>query len=130
MQQQETSQTPAYTVELRGMKIQCADIDAVVEVVRKLEPVERADLAPAPQATPERERITLEVSGNPLAEAVYGQFRNNASWRRPAELVRAIRALRDPKLPKKDVTYNRVYAVLRYGDFTKDGGRWNLRDNV
>ena len=109
-----------FVVEFRGLKVQCRDVEHVVEVVGALAPTERE--VPVPQHA-ELPRETIEVAhANPIATAVYDVFREEPRWRRPIEVVKTLR--------KRGVRakYTNVYAVLRYGDFVKREGKWNVKD--
>lgn len=106
-----------YVIEYRGLKIGVPTVEKVVETVRALERE-----VPVPQATePRREFV---ASGDALTTAIYDEFRREPRARRPIELVRALRKRRELKA---DATYQRVYGVLRHGDFEKQGGAWMLR---
>lgn len=120
MQHTPLNETPAFTIQFRGMRVQCANVEQVVEAVRALSPLEREVSVPiASEARP-----IADVSASPIAVAVYDLFREEPRWRRPVEIVKALR--------KRHIgaKYTNVYAVLRYGDFVKREGRWNLRDDA
>jgi hypothetical protein len=117
-----------YVIEFRGMKIGVPTVEKVVETVRALErevPVPtRTDVeVPVPSA-PRRE---FAASGDALTTAIYGMFREEPRARRPVEIVRALRKRRELR---GDATYQRVYGVLRHGDFEKRAGKWVLRGGV
>lgn len=117
-----------YVIEYRGMKIGLPTIEKVVEAVRALErevPVPRsADLAGMESRA---ERVEFVTSGDALTTAIYSMFREEPKARRPVEIVRALRKRRELKT---DATYQRIYGVLRHGDFEKRGGRWMLKGGV
>ncbi len=121
--QQNGSNTPAFTVEFRGLKVQCDDVNHVVEAVKALAPLEYGDRIEREVPVPQND-ATLDIPGaSPLATATYDLFRAEPRWRRPVEIVRELR--------KRRITgakYTTVYAVLRYGDFVKREGRWNVAD--
>jgi hypothetical protein len=48
-------------------------------------------------------------------------YREAPEWRRPVEIVRALRKRR-----VAGAKYTTVYAALRYGNFVKRNGRWNV----
>ena len=112
-----------YIIEYRGLRIGVPTVEKVVEVVRTLERE-----VPVPQtaeaATPRRE---FAASGDALTTAVYAMFRSEPRARRPVEIVKALRKRRELKA---DATYQRIYGVLRHGDFEKRAGRWMLRGGV
>lgn len=112
---------PAYRVEVRGLTIACDTVEQVIEVVQRMDRfVDREVPLPAPISEP----VVFEVpNANALATAVYGLFREDYRWRRPVEILKALK-----RKKMKDATYNRVYAVLRYGDFKQRDGKWNLKD--
>jgi hypothetical protein len=115
--QQHNESTPAFVVEFHGIKVQCDSVEHVVETVKRLAPLEREVPVPASSEA-------LGVEGaSPVATAVYDLFRGDASWRRPVEIVRALKRKRI-----QGAKYTSVYAVLRYGDFVKREGRWNVKD--
>lgn len=116
---------PAYRVEVHGLKVECDTVEQVVEVVRRLERMDREVPLPAPQRA-DTTTIPFAVNGaNPVATAIYAMFRETPVWRRPVEIVKALKRKRI-----SGAKYNSVYAVLRYGDFAKRNGRWNLKDAV
>ena len=109
-----------YVIEWRGMKIGVASVEKVVETVRALERE-----VPVPQvAEPRREFV---ASGDALTTAIYAMFRGEPRARRPVEIGKALRKRRELKT---DATYQRIYGVLRHGDFEKHGGRWMLCGGV
>lgn len=108
---------PAFVVEYRGLKVGCHSIESVVEAVRALAPLERE--VPVPQSA---EPITF-INASPVATAIYDLYRAEPTWRRPVEIVKALKRQRVP-----GTKYTTVYAVLRYGDFVKREGRWNVKD--
>ena len=115
MQYNET-QVPEFTVEFHGITIKCRDVEHVVETVKALVPLEREVPVPTHAEAP------IEFANtNPIATAVYDLFRETPSWRRPVEIVKAL------KKRGTRTKYANVYAVLRYGDFDKQGGKWNLK---
>lgn len=110
---------PEFTVEFRGIAIKCRDVEHVVETVKALVPLEREVAIPASAEA----HAPLDVPGaSPVATAVYDLFREQPTWRRPVEIVKALKRKR-----VQGAKYTSVYAVLRYGDFEKAGGKWNLR---
>ena len=116
MQYNET-QVPEFTVEFHGITIKCRDVEHVVETVKALVPLEREVPVPTHAEAP------IEfANANPIATAVYDLFRETPSWRRPVDIVKALKRKR-----VQGAKYTSVYAVLRYGDFEKAGGKWNLR---
>lgn len=113
------TEAPAYTVVVQGVKVECVTVAQVVEAVKALSVIER-EVSPTNQAEPR----ALAVSNvTPVSKAVYQLFKHEPAWRRPVEIMRALRRL---GVPKTEATYNRVYAVLRYGDFERRDGKWNL----
>ena len=113
-----------YVIEYRGMKIGAANVERVVEVVRALDrevPVPTRTDVEVPLPAPRRDFV---ASGDALTTAIYGMFRSEPRARRPVEIVRALKKRRELK---SDATYQRIYGVLRHGDFEKRGGRWMLR---
>jgi len=116
--QPNTEVTPAFVVEFRGLKVMCDSVERVVEAVTRLAPLEREVPVPRSAEAPQ----PLEVSGaSPVATAIYDLYRETPQWRRPVEIVKALRKRRVP-----GAKYTTVYAVLRYGDFVKREGKWNL----
>ena len=116
-----------YVIEYRGLKIGAATVERIVEVVRALDrevPVPtRTDVeVPLPAA-----RREFEPSGDALTTAIYGMLRGAERGRRPVEILRALKKRRELK---SSATYQRIYGVLRHGDFEKSGGRWMLRGGV
>lgn len=115
--QNSTELTPAFVVEYRGIKVQCDSVEHVVETVQRLAPLERE------VAVPQANEPLPIADANPVATAVYDLYRAEPRWRRPVEIVKALRKRRVP-----GAKYTTVYAVLRYGDFVKREGRWNVGD--
>lgn len=121
-----------YVIEYRGMRIGVPTVEKVVETVHALDrgidrevPVPtRTDVeVPVPATT----RHEFAASGDALTTAIYNEFRRESRARRPIELVRALKKRRELR---GDATYQRVYGVLRHGDFEKRGGKWMLRGEV
>ena len=112
-----------YIIEYRGMKIGVPSIEKVVETVRALDREVPMPVA-AEAAAPRRE---FAPSADALTTAIYGMLRGESRGRRPVEILRALRKRRELK---GDATYQRIYGVLRHGDFEKHGGRWMLRGGV
>lgn len=110
----------AYTIEFRGMRIGVPTIEKVVEAVRALEREVPVPVT-AEIAAPRRDFV---ASGDALTTAIYDIFRSEPRARRPVEIVRALKKRRELK---SDATYQRVYGVLRHGDFEKQGSRWMLK---
>lgn len=124
---QDTTHDSAYIVLFRGLEVRCETIDHVVEAVRALEPLEHAPVKSGERVerevpVPRPEPIQF-VNASPVATAVYDLFRAEPTWRRPVEIVKALKRRRVP-----GAKYTSVYAVLRYGDFVKREGRWNVKD--
>ena len=90
-----------------------------METVKALVPLERE--VPVPTSAEARDESISFANPNPIATAVYDLFRETPSWRRPVEIVKAL------KKRGTRTKYANVYAVLRYGDFDKQGGKWNLK---
>ncbi len=111
--------TPAFVVEYHGIKVQCDSVEHVVETVKRLAPLEREVAVPEGTTAPPIEF----ANASPVATAVYDLFRETPSWRRPVEIVKALKRKR-----VQGAKYTSVYAVLRYGDFVKREGRWNTKD--
>lgn len=119
------SESPAFVVEFRGLKVQCSDVEHVVEVVKRILPLEREVAVPMraePPQTIAAQQLTID-GASPVATAVYDLFRAEPRWRRPVEIVKALKKRR-----VAGAKYTNVYAVLRYGDFVKREGRWNTKD--
>ena len=123
MQHSSEGTQPAFVVEFHGLKVHCDTMEHVVTAVKALAPLERE--VPVPMRT-DREVAVPEpisiVGASPIATAVYDLYREEPRWRRPVEIVKALK--------KRGVRtkYPNVYAVLRYGDFVKREGRWNTKD--
>lgn len=114
-----------YTVTLRGMKVECETVEQVVEVVQALAPLQGGDrevAVPTHTETPSPISMLDVGHASPVTTAVYALFRENPRWRRPIEIVKALRKQRVP-----GAKYTTVYAALRYGDFVKRDGEWNLK---
>lgn len=80
---------------------------------------------PVPQTTEPRREFA--PSGDALTTAIYAIFRAESKARRPVEILRALKRRKELR---GDATYQRIYGVLRHGDFEKRGGRWMLRGGV
>ena len=116
-----------YVIEYRGMRIGVPTVEKVVETVRALDrevPVPTRTDVEVPLPAPRRE---FAPSADALTTAIYGMLRGESRGRRPVEIVRA---LKKRKELRGDATYQRIYGVLRHGDFEKHGGRWMLRGGV
>lgn len=118
--------TEEYTVVHGGTSVKCTSVEQVVEVVKRLE---RDREVPVPTPAPVFEREVpvprkLAVYDLPLKDAVAEVLNEERVPMRPVELVKV---LRKRGLPKTEATYQRVYAALRYGNFTYDDGLWRLK---
>lgn len=111
---------PGYVVNFRGLEIKCADVDHVIEAVKALMPLEREVEVPT-HAEPAQDSAPAEPSS--IALAVQELFRESPDWRRPVEIVKALRRKRIP-----GTKYTTVYAALRYGRFVKREGKWNVAE--
>lgn len=114
-----------YTVELRGLKIQCASVEQVVAAVRALEPLAGDREVEVPTRT---DREVALPAGNPSLDSPLTrelEFVLKAAPRalRPVEIIRA---LRKRGLSRADTKYARVYGALRHGGFEKEAGRWSV----
>lgn len=118
-----------YVIEYRGMRIGVPTIEKVVEAVRALEREVPVPLEVGPQDVLQliAPRQEFEASGDALTTAIYAMFRGDTRARRPVEIVKALRKRRELRA---DATYQRIYGVLRHGDFEKRGGRWMLKGGV
>lgn len=120
-----------YTVVFRGLEVKCGDIAEVVSAVKALEPLEQMPLRAGDRVEREVPVVTRApapiavISTSPVAVAVYDLFRAKPHWRRPIEIVKELKRRR-----VVNAKYTTVYAVLRYGDFVKREGRWNIKDEV
>lgn len=112
-----------YTVIHGNTAVRCTSIAQVVEVVRHLE--REVPVATPVAETPASPRITVEDID--VRTATQQLFAGDRKWRRPIEIVKALRKL---GVPRGDATYNKVYATLRYGPFVYNDGRWNLKDGA
>ena len=120
-----------YVVELRGLKVQCATVEQVVEAVRALEPLANGhdrEVA-VPMRTDREVALTNGNAGedSPLTRELYAMLREAPRALRPVEIVRA---LRKRGLGRAETKYARVYGALRHGDFMKQGGRWSVNDGA
>lgn len=113
------SHDPGYIVKFRGLEINCADVDHVVEAVKALMPLEREVDVPT-HAEPAEPAEPHEAAPD-VATAVQALFREAPVWRRPVEIVKELKRKRVP-----GAKYTKVYAVLRYGGFVKREGKWNV----
>ena len=107
-----------YTVMYRGIEVKCDSVERVVEAVNALAPLERE--VPVPQHA---SADAASEAPSPVAAAVQELFVREPAWRRPIEIVKALRRQRVP-----GTKYTTVYAALRYGAFVKREGRWNRKD--
>lgn len=110
----------AFTVMFHGLRVQCDSVEHVVEAVRALAPLERE--VAVPTAVEAGTPLTGTGATSPIAIAVSELYREEPQWRRPVEIVRALRKRRVP-----GAKYTTVYAALRYGSFVKRNGRWNTQ---
>lgn len=117
---QHTTTEPEYTIEYHGVTIKCQDVESVVETVKALVPLERE--VPVPTHDDAATDALPVANANPVATAMYTMYRETPTWRRPVEIVKALRKY------GVRTRYANVYAVLRYGDFVKREGRWNVKD--
>ena len=112
-----------YTVRFGDAKIECADVEQVVEVVKAMKPF----VEPTVQTYSVTPSVRIARTHNDIQSAAAALFRESPMWRQPIEILKA---LRKRGVPRAEATYHRVYAALRYGPFVKRDGRWNLSDAV
>lgn len=121
----EPDATPAFTIMFRDLRVQCDTVAHVVEAVKALSPLELGDPVEREVPVPmHADAAKLDVAhASPVATAIYDMFREAPQWRRPIDIVKALKRRRIA-----GAKYASVYAVLRYGDFVKREGKWNLKD--
>lgn len=98
-----------YTFVVGGIEVQTRTPDQAVELLRRL-------------TTPTHQ--TSNGAPKSLTEAVRDLFVESPAWRSPNDVLRALKARRETR--PSELTYQKVYYVLRHGNYEKLDGKWKL----
>lgn len=108
-----------YTVVARGVEVRCKNIAQVVVAVEALSGDREVPVARASETHSATEAVVQSAN-----DAIAELFRVDPAPKRPVEIIKA---LRKRGVPRAETKYNHVYAVLRYGPYVKDEGRWMMK---
>lgn len=107
-----------YTIVARGVEVRCKSIAQVVVAVEALSGDREVPVA---RATEPAHDAAAQTANEAIAEL----FRLDPTPKRPVEIIKALRKQR--RVPRSELTYNHVYAMLRYGPYVKDEGKWVMK---